>query len=83
MVSLKHEFQIPKTTLLDRGKKQHMDWDTACTKQQILTPAEETVLLNWAVHQGSIGMPFSPVDLRAEASAICGKEVGKPGIESS
>ena len=27
----------------------NMDWVTACAKQQILTPAEETVLLNWAV----------------------------------
>jgi Tc5 transposase DNA-binding domain len=34
------------------------------------------VLLDWACHRRSNGNPFSTADLRAEASQICGKEVG-------
>jgi len=54
--------------LTDRAKGHHNSWKNVCSRQQRLTTARSC---------GQMGMPYTAEDLHTEASAICGKEVGK------
>ena len=42
---------------------------------------KEKTLVDWIKLQGEMGLPFSRKDIEAEASAICGKTVGKTWYE--
>lgn len=68
--------QIPKSTLSDRGKGRHTSEKEAAARRQLLTPEQENVLLDWCVMHASLGEPWTPEDLRAQAGIISGKKVG-------
>ena len=60
-----------------RAKGKHETRQNASARQQLLSPEQEIVLLDWCRHRASMGLPYSHADIRAKASAISGKEVGK------
>lgn len=64
-------------TLTNRAKQHHDTWKNACAAQQLLTPGEEKTLAEWAEHHGAMGLPYSPAELHAQASAISGKRIGQ------
>lgn len=69
--------QIPRTTLRDRALGRHDSWQTACAKQQLLTPEQEEALVQWCGLRASSGEPWTPLELRAQAEAVSGKTVGQ------
>jgi Tc5 transposase DNA-binding domain len=68
--------QVKLSTLTDRAKGRHDDWKSGFAKRQLLTPAQEKTLVQWAKHQAEIGLPYSVQDLRIRAAQISGKKVG-------
>jgi hypothetical protein len=42
---------------------------------QLLTPEQESTLVDWARHQAEMGLPYSRKALMAQASAISGKTI--------
>ena len=51
--------QVKLSTLTDRAKGRHDDWKSGFAKRQLLTPAQEKTLVQWAKHQAEIGLPYS------------------------
>jgi hypothetical protein len=68
--------QVKLSTLTDRAKGRH-DWKSSFAKRQLLTPAQEKTLVQWAKHRAEIGLPYSVQDLRIRAAEISGKKVGR------
>ena len=71
------DVQIPAATLSDRAGGCHCSQKDACVAQQLLTPEQEQILVDWAKQRGEMGKPFSYKDLCAEATAISGKTIGQ------
>ncbi|KAF5325486.1 hypothetical protein D9619_009916 [Psilocybe cf. subviscida] len=68
--------KIPKSTLLGRARNRHSSWQEASAQRQLLTLEEEGILLDWCALHASLGNPWTPEDLRAQAELISGKQVG-------
>ena len=69
--------QVSYKTLLDRAKGRHDCIQVPASKRRLLTPEQARTLIQWASHRAEMGLPYSIKDLRAEASAMAGRELGK------
>ena len=69
--------QVPYKTLLDCAKGRHDCIQVAASKRRLLTPEQARMLIQWASHCAEMGLPYLIQDLRAEASAMAGRELGK------
>ena len=72
-----NDAQIPAATLSDRAGGHHHSQKDACAAQQLLTPEQEQILVDWAKQRGEMGKPFLCEDLCTEATAISGKMIGQ------
>jgi Tc5 transposase DNA-binding domain len=62
--------------LRDWASGHAQSWAVATASKWLLTEEQEKVLVDWAIHCGEIGLPFSRQDIHGEASRISGKAVG-------
>jgi hypothetical protein len=63
---------VPYHTLRSRFQGRHHPYRDAHTSQQLLTPAQEEVLVEWITFLGSTGHPLSKCGIRHKACALCG-----------
>ena len=68
--------QVKRQTLSNRlhGQRSKMD---ASVSQQVLSPTQEAVIVDWCGHQATVAKPFNPDDLRSIAFNMTGKIPGK------
>ncbi|KAI0248163.1 hypothetical protein BJV78DRAFT_1239615 [Lactifluus subvellereus] len=59
--------QIPNTTLGDRAKGRHDTWQSASAKRQLFSPEQEDMLVKWCELRASMGEPWAPADIQAQA----------------
>lgn len=69
------------TTLRDRALGKHRSSQAFRVTRRLLTPEEETTIIDWATLSGESGEPWSKSDLRAMITKLTGKEVGKCYID--
>lgn len=77
MQVIAHNTQVSRQTLKDRADGRHKSHQDAASHLQLLTPAEEQVVLDWCEHSSLSAKPLGPQELRTHAFAISGKHPGK------
>jgi hypothetical protein len=68
---------VARTTLGERFRGKHTTRKSACESRQLITAAEEKVLLEWMDLSAMQGRPYDRQDLRAAVFDLCGKTPGK------
>ncbi|EGO25324.1 hypothetical protein SERLADRAFT_407756 [Serpula lacrymans var. lacrymans S7.9] len=68
---------VARHTLHDQVKGVHKTYQQGQEKKQLLSAAEESVLLDWTQHYGTMANPLCPKKLRSCVHGILGKIPGK------
>src|SRR5258706_8521757 len=79
-LSAAHGLHIPYDTLRRRFLKLCQSRRHAHGKQQLMSPAQETVLVDWIKHLSSLGHPISKRTIRKKACDLCGCKPSKNWI---
>jgi hypothetical protein len=67
---------VVRTTLGERFRGKHTSRKSACESHQLITAAEEKVLLEWMDLSAIQGRPYDRQDVRAAVFDLCGKTPG-------
>jgi len=70
------EHEIPYHTLRQRYLGTSQPYHKAHAHQQILLPAQESMLVDWIKHLSSMGQPLSKWTIQTKAELLCGKKPG-------
>ena len=63
--------------LTDHRKGRHNSQSAADAQRQLLTPEQEGTVVEWAINQSAMGLPWSVKELEAVAAATSQKKIGK------
>lgn len=73
--------QVAYTTLRDRSQGKHQSASAYHASTRLLTPGEESTIIDWAKLSGESGDPWGKADLRGMITNITGKPVGRNYVD--